>query len=65
MANHLPDWNDLPAECKEAMTTAASWFTDDWSAGQCALDIYIKLQQTLPAPSFPLFDTTRPEARNE
>ena len=60
MSNLLPDWNDLPNECREALCTAAGWYTEDWEAGQCALDMYNKLRETLPPQRFPLFEASSP-----
>lgn len=54
----LPDWNDLPNDCREAMIKAAGWFTEDWESGQCALDMYNELRKALPPQIFPLFKTT-------
>lgn len=56
--NLLPEWNDLPNECREAMCKAAGWFTQDWEAGQCALDMYNELRKTMPPQRFPLFEPT-------
>jgi hypothetical protein len=54
----LPDWDDLPSECCEAMRKAASWYVEDWHTGQCAHDMYEELRKTLPAQPFPLFQRT-------
>lgn len=54
-AEVLPEWNDLPDECREALRKAAGWFTEDWEAGQCALDMYYELRKTFPKQVFPLF----------
>jgi len=57
MANpSLPDWNDLPDDCKNALRKVAGWYTEDWHAGQLALDMYTELRRTLPQQKFPLFE---------
>lgn len=54
----LPEWNDLPDECREALCKAAGWTTEPWDAAQCALDIYGELRRTLPPAVFPLFQSS-------
>lgn len=61
--NLLPEWNDLPDECRSALRKAAGWFVRDGEDGQCALDMYNELRKAMPPQSFPLFRDPAPAAR--
>lgn len=63
--NLLPDWNDLPDECRSALRKAAGWFVRDGEDGQCALDMYNELRKAMPPQPFPLFNAPAPQALSQ
>ncbi len=55
----LPEWNDLPNKCREAMVDAGGCFCGDADFGY---EVYQALRETFPPQPFPLFTVSKIKA---